>query len=143
MSGWILWVLAAAAFGTGEMLTGGFFLAPFSLGAALAALLALLGAGSVLAWIMFVLGSLLALGLVRPFARAHTRTAPGLRTGAAALIGEPAIVLERIANGEGAGCVKIGGEVWTARALYDEQVIEPGTRVEVVQIKGATALVSE
>jgi len=41
------------------------------------------------------------------------------------------------------GCVKIDGEVWTARALYDDEVIERGTRVEVVDIKGATALVSE
>jgi membrane protein implicated in regulation of membrane protease activity len=59
------------------------------------------------------------------------------------LIGQPAIVLERIANNEGVGCVKIGGEVWTARAYDDDQVIETGTRVQVVQIKGATALVTE
>ncbi|MGZ4285612.1 MAG: NfeD family protein [Solirubrobacteraceae bacterium] len=39
--------------------------------------------------------------------------------------------------------MKIDGEVWTARALYDDQVIERGTRVEVVDIKGATALVTE
>jgi membrane protein implicated in regulation of membrane protease activity len=41
------------------------------------------------------------------------------------------------------GCVKIDGEIWTARSLYEDQVIEPGTPVEVVQIKGATALVTE
>jgi membrane protein implicated in regulation of membrane protease activity len=52
-------------------------------------------------------------------------------------------VLERIANHEGVGCVKIDGEVWTARALDEDEVIEAGTRVHVVQIKGATALVSE
>ena len=44
---------------------------------------------------------------------------------------------------EGVGCVKIDGEVWTARALDDDQVIEPGQRVQVVEIKGATALVTE
>jgi membrane protein implicated in regulation of membrane protease activity len=39
--------------------------------------------------------------------------------------------------------VKIDGEVWTARSLDDDVVIDPGTVVEVVQIKGATALVTE
>ena len=52
-------------------------------------------------------------------------------------------MLERIANNEGVGCVKIEGEVWTARAFDDAEVIEPGKRVQVLAIKGATALVSE
>jgi membrane protein implicated in regulation of membrane protease activity len=52
-------------------------------------------------------------------------------------------VLERIENLEGVGCIRIDGEVWTARALYDDEVIEKGTRVQIVDIKGATALVSE
>ena len=63
--------------------------------------------------------------------------------GTAALVGKQATVLERIANREGVGCVRIDGEVWTARAYDDDTVYEPGTRVEVVQIKGATALVTE
>jgi membrane protein implicated in regulation of membrane protease activity len=37
--------------------------------------------------------------------------------------------------------VRIGGEEWTARAFVDDQVMEPGERVEVVKIEGATALV--
>ena len=50
-------------------------------------------------------------------------------------------VLERIANDEGVGCVKIDGEVWTARAYDEDGVIEVGPAVEVVEIRGATALV--
>ena len=37
--------------------------------------------------------------------------------------------------------MKIGGEVWTARSFDEEQVIAPGEQVEVVEIRGATALV--
>jgi membrane protein implicated in regulation of membrane protease activity len=143
MSGWILWVIAACVFGVGEMLTTGFFLAPFSLGALLAAIVDAAGAGEAAAWIVFIVASLLALAVVRPIARAHLRNPPLIRTGAAALIGKQAVVLERIANHEGEGCVKIEGEVWTARSLDDDRVIEPGTRVDVVDIKGATALVTE
>jgi len=143
MSGWVLWVIAAGVFGIGEMLTNGFFLAPFALGAGLAAITDLAGAGELASWIVFVAVSLLTLMLVRPIARAHMHTPPQIRTGAAALIGKQAIVLERIANHEGVGCVKIEGEVWTARALDDDEVIEQGKRVQVIEIKGATALVSE
>jgi membrane protein implicated in regulation of membrane protease activity len=143
MSGWVLWVIAAAAFGVGEMLTTGFFLAPFALGAGIAAVADVAGAGGLAAWLVFILVSLLTLVLVRPIARSHLSTPPAIRTGSAALIGKHAVVLERIANREGVGCVKIDGEVWTARSLYDDRVIEQGTPVEVVDIKGATALVSE
>jgi membrane-bound ClpP family serine protease len=51
------------------------------------------------------------------------------------------LALERIANREGVGTVRIGGEVWTARAYDEEQVIDGGEQVEVVEIRGATALV--
>jgi membrane protein implicated in regulation of membrane protease activity len=143
MTGWILWVIAAGVLGVGEMLTTSFFLAPFALGAALAAIVDAAGAGGLPAWFVFVLASLLTLVAVRPIVRSHLKMPPQIRTGSAALVGKQAIVLERIANGEGVGCVKIDGEVWTARSLFDDQVIESGTRVEVVDIKGATALVTE
>jgi membrane protein implicated in regulation of membrane protease activity len=143
MSGSVLWLIVAAAFGIGEMLTTSFFLAPFALGAALAAAVDALGAGASVTWIVFVVVSVLTLGIARPIARAHRRMPPQIRTGTAALIGKHAIVLERIENDQGVGCVRIDGEVWTARALDDDEVIERGTRVEVVEIKGATALVSE
>jgi membrane protein implicated in regulation of membrane protease activity len=143
MSGWVLWVVAAGVFGVGEMLTTSFFLAPFAIGAGLAAIAEAASAGELVAWVVFVLASLLSLAVLRPIARSHMQTPPHIRTGSAALVGHDATVLERIVNAEGVGCVKIGGEVWTARSYDDDQVIEAGTRVQVVQIKGATALVSE
>lgn len=139
----MIWILVAVAFGVGELLTTSFFLAPFSAGALVAALVAAIGGGVVGSWATFIVVSLLTLWVVRPIARSHLRTPPQLRTGTAALIGRRAIVLERIANDEGVGCVKIDGEVWTARAYDEEQVIEAGTPVQVVEIRGATALVSE
>ncbi len=143
MNGWIVWLIAACAFGIGEMLTTGFFLAPFALGALLAAGIDAAGVGGVVPWIVFVVVSLLTLGVVRPIAKSHLHVPPQIRTGAAALIGKQAVVLERIVNDEGVGCVRIDGEVWTARSLDEDQVLEKGTRVQVVDIRGATALVAE
>ena len=143
MSGWFLWVIAACVFGVGERLTKGFFLAPFALGAVLAAIVELAGVGGIAAWAAFILVSLVAWALVRPIARARMRIPPPGPTGAAALVGKQAIVLERIANDEGIGCIKVDGEVWTARAFANDHEIETGTRVDIVDIKGATALVTE
>ena len=143
MSGWVWWLIAAGVFGIGEMLTTSFFLAPFALGAGLAAVADVAGGSELASWIVFVAVSLLTLAVVRPIARSHMKMPPQLRTGAAALVGKQAIVLERIANHEGVGCVKIDGEVWTARALDDDAEIEQGTRVHVIEIRGATALVSD
>jgi membrane protein implicated in regulation of membrane protease activity len=139
---WILWLVAAALLGIGEMHQGGLYLLPFALGAALAAVVSLLGVGSLLAAIVFVLASVIVVGALRPVARRHRRLPPAIRTGAAALVGRRAMVLERIANDEGVGCVRIeGGEVWTARSYDEDEVIDVGERVEVVEIRGATALV--
>ena len=90
---------------------------------------------------MFIVASVASLGVLRPIARAHVRMPALTRTGTAALVGAKAVVLQRVdTNG---GRVRIGGEEWSARAYLDDQVLEPGTRVEVVKIEGATALVYE
>jgi membrane protein implicated in regulation of membrane protease activity len=141
MSASIVWLVAACVLGVGEMHQGGFYLAPFATGAALAAVVSLLGVGAVLSAVVFVLASGVVFATLRPVARRHRRLPPPIRTGAAALVGRPAIVLERIANDEGVGCVKIDGEVWTARSYDEDEVIDAGERVEVVEIRGATALV--
>jgi len=140
---WIVWVIVAAAFGAGELHSNGFFLAPFAVGAAVAAAISLAGIGFFPAAIVFLLASLTSLGLLRPVALRHRRMPLAIRTGTAALVGQRATVVERIANGEGVGCVKIGGEIWTARSIEEDGVIEAGGRVEVVAIRGATALVME
>jgi membrane protein implicated in regulation of membrane protease activity len=143
MDGWLLWLIAAVILALGELHTTSFFLAPFAVGAIAAALLAAAGAGAVIEWAVFLVISLVLLAALRPLARAHRRLPPTLRTGPAALVGRSATVVERIANHEGVGCVRLDGEIWTARAYDEDEVIEEGRRVQVMEIRGATALVSE
>jgi membrane protein implicated in regulation of membrane protease activity len=137
----IFWLVVACLLGLGELHTGGFFLAPFALGALAAAILSLVGLSLLAGVAVFLGGSLLTLGALRPLARRHRRLPPAIRTGTAALVGRTGVVLERIANREGLGCVKIDGEVWTARSFDQDEVIDTGEQVEVVAIRGATALV--
>jgi membrane protein implicated in regulation of membrane protease activity len=143
MDSWVIWLIAAVIFAVGEMATTSFFLAPFAGGAAVAALLALAGGGAVIEWAAFLVVSILLLAALRPIAREHQRTRSRIKTGTAALVGQTATVVERIANAEGVGCVRLDGEIWTARAFVDEETFEPGARVQVLEIRGATALVSD
>jgi membrane protein implicated in regulation of membrane protease activity len=138
----VLWLIAAVVLAVAEVLNLSFFLFPFAIGAAGAAVAELAGAGTPVAVVVFALLTAVSFGIVRPIAKRHVRTPPAIRTGTAALIGKPAVVLERIANDDASGTVRIEGEVWTARS-YDDRTIEPGTRVEVIEIRGATALVAE
>lgn len=141
MGPWVLWLIIACALGVGEMHTKGFFLAPFAIGALVGAVANLAGAGSTVSLLAFLLASVVALTMIRPFAHRQRRLPPLMRSGAAALVGQEAVVLERIANREGVGCVKIGGEVWTARSYDEDEVIDRGEQVQVIEIRGATALV--
>jgi membrane protein implicated in regulation of membrane protease activity len=140
MPAWALWVLLAVGFAVAELFTPGLFVAGLLVLPALAAAVAAgLGAGGVVQLIVFIVGSLGTILILRPLARRSVRMPAQLRTGTAALVGANGTVLERV-DRDG-GRVKIGGEEWSARAFLDDQVIEAGERVEIVEIKGATALV--
>jgi membrane protein implicated in regulation of membrane protease activity len=136
----VIWALVALGLAVGEIFTPGlFFLGPVALAAVVAGIVALAGAGAVVQLIVFIAGAIASVGFIRPIAKAHLRVPSALRTGTAALQGAKAVVLQRV-DSDG-GRVRIGGEEWSARAYMDGQVFEPGSRVEVVKIEGATALV--
>jgi membrane protein implicated in regulation of membrane protease activity len=136
---WALWTIAAAALATGELFTPGlFFLGPLAVAAFSAALVAL-AVGTLGSFVAFVIAAVVCVAVLRPLARRHIRLPALSRTGAAALVGKKALVLEQV-DGSG-GRVKIGGEEWSARLYSDGEAIPSGEQVEVAQIDGATALV--
>ena len=143
MDAWVIWLIVAVVFAVAEVINLSFFLFPFAIGAAGAAVVDLAGGGAAITWATFAVLTALSFTVVRPIARRHINMPPQLRTGTAALVGRSAVVLERIANDEGVGCVRLEGEVWTARAYDEDRVFEAGTRVQVLEIRGATALVDE
>jgi membrane protein implicated in regulation of membrane protease activity len=78
--------------------------------------------------------------VVRPVAKRHLeRSTPGTRMGIEGLVGREALVLQTVDRDR--GLVKLHGEEWTARAYDPSQVLEVGRTVNVMEIKGATALV--
>src|ERR671923_1358984 len=131
MDEWVWWIIAAGVLAVGEIATVSFFLGPVAVAAVLAAVVALVGGGLALQWVVFIAASVASLMVLRPFARRHLRTPSQLRSGTAALVGSQALVLERVdVNG---GQVKIGGGGWGARALREGDVGEPGVCGPVVE----------
>jgi membrane protein implicated in regulation of membrane protease activity len=143
MDAWVIWLIVAVVFAVAEAINLSFYLFPFAIGAAGAAIVGLAGGEAAISWITFAVLTAVSFTVVRPIARRHISMPPQLRTGTAALIGRTGIVTERIVNDDGLGKVRIEGEVWTARSYDEDHVIEAGTRVHVMEIKGATALVSD
>jgi membrane protein implicated in regulation of membrane protease activity len=141
MDEWVLWMIAAGVLAVGEMLTLSFFAGPIAIAAVTAAIVALAGGGVALQWIVFTAMSLGSLLVLRPIARRHLHTPAQLRTGTAALVGATAVVIDRV-DRDG-GTVRLAGEVWSARSYDEDHAFEPGARVEVLEIDGATALVHE
>ncbi len=142
MEDWVWWMIATGVLAVGEILTpGAFFLGPVALASLLAAVVAVAGASLAAQWLVFIVGALASVGILRPIAKRHIKMPARLRTGTAALVGTQAVVLERVDLDSGK--VKIGGEIWTARSYDEDDVLEPGVRAHVMKIDGATALIAE
>ncbi len=136
---WVWWLIGAVGLGIPLVLTAMPEFGMFAVGAVAGAVTAALGFGIVAQVVVFVVVSVALLAVVRPIAARHRDGGPRLSSGVDALRGRQAVVLERV-DGDG-GRIKLAGEVWSARALDTGQSFEPGDRVDVVEIDGATAVV--
>jgi membrane protein implicated in regulation of membrane protease activity len=140
MESWIVWLIVAAVLGVAELLTTTLALGLIAVAAVVAAVVGAFHLSFALQLIAFAVAAGAGLVFVRPIALRHIRQPPQLRTGTAALVGRTAIVLEEVTD-QG-GRIRIDGEEWSSRTYVDDSPAIPvGAKVDVMQIKGATALV--
>jgi membrane protein implicated in regulation of membrane protease activity len=136
---WWIWLIIAALFIVGEIFTAGFFLFCFGIGAAVAGVLALLGAGFGWQLAAFVVVSGVLFASSRRLAeRFSKKQPPGI--GADRFIGKRGVVLEEIDNSLNTGRVRLDKEEWRADSLTDSTIPE-GKRVEVVRLDGTHLVV--
>jgi membrane protein implicated in regulation of membrane protease activity len=140
MVSWIVWLIVAAVLGVAELVTLTFAFGLIAVAAVVAAVVGVFHLDLAAQLAAFVVAAGAGLVFIRPIAIRHIKQPPALRTGTAALVGRSAIVLEEVT--EHNGRVRIDGEEWSSRPYLDESLVIPvGTKVDVMQIKGATALV--
>ena len=81
--------------------------------------------------------------LARPALRARISVGEPLTTGGTRVLGTHGEVVETVGGSrDGGGTVRLGGAVWSARALHDDAVLDAGVPVVVVAVEGATAVVT-
>ncbi|WGW11805.1 NfeD family protein [Saxibacter everestensis] len=138
---WAVWLAMIVVLGGIELVTLDLLFAMLAVGAIGGLLADVMGAPLP---VEIGVAGVVAIGMifaVRPVALKHLRKGPALqRTNADALLGASAIAIESVTSS--AGLVRIGGDVWTARVLESDDVIEPDEKVYVARIDGATAVVS-
>jgi membrane protein implicated in regulation of membrane protease activity len=123
-----------------ELFTGTFVLLMLAAGGLAAGVTAAVGGELWAQGLVFALVSALALVLARPaLKRRLDHGGADARIGLAAIEGSTGVVLERVDADH--GLVKIEGEMWQARSFDGTEVYEPGERVRVIDVKGATAMV--
>lgn len=134
----VVWLVVGLLLIAAEVLTSGFVLIMFGAGALVAAGFAALGAGPLPEVAAFAGTSVALITVARPVLkrRLHTTHVP---TNIEALVGDRAIVVSTVdAHG---GKIKLRGELWSARAFDETEVLQPGHAVTVMTISGATAVV--
>ena len=134
---WI-WVIGAAALGVGEMLTAGFFLLPFAIGAVAAAVLAFANVVVPVQIGVFIGASILALWGMKRFAWRDREIVHAI--GAKRYVDARATVIEDVDRVAGTGRVRLDTEQWRATTKRDEK-IDVGTEVRVVDVTGARLVV--
>lgn len=137
----VIWLILAVALGVAEMLTTTLALGLVAVGALAAALTEAAGGPGLVQIAVFIVVSLAGIVLIRPLALRRLNKRGTLRTGMAALIGQTGYVLAEVTPHEGR--IRIGGEEWSARPYDEASIIPAGSTVDVLQIKGATALVHQ
>lgn len=135
----VLWLIAGVLLIAAEVLSGEFVLLMLGV-AAIAAAGSAAFEGPV--WVDVAVFTVVAVALVtlaRPALRRRLNSGIVLRTNTEALVGGTAVVVSTV-DMRG-GKVKLRGELWSARAFDENQVLEPGQEVTVMDISGATAVV--
>lgn len=126
------WIVIGAVCLIGEMVTSGFFLLWFGVGAFVAAALSYLGFNFTIQFIAFLLVSVVLIGISRPFA-SRISGEPERRAVTDRLIGQTAIVIED-------GLVKFDGEIWRAKS-HDK--IKKGDKVIIKAVDGVKLIVEK
>src|ERR687889_1941031 len=136
---WAIWTGIAMLLGVAELISLDLILLMLAGGALVGALTALLQLGLPLQVLAAVATSVAMLAVVRPNVVKRLHSGPDLVQGHQKPGGKQGVVISEVSCD--AGQVRIAGEVWTARPYDDDAVIEPGARVDVFEIRGATAMV--
>lgn len=137
---WETWLGLSLVLAAAEMLSLDLVLLMLAVGA-LGGMVTALAGGALAVQVMVAVA--VAVGLlvfVRPAVVKRLHSGPDLKIGHQAIIGETGRVLKAITPAQ-SGEIKVRGQIWTALPYDERETIEIGDAVDVLEVRGATALV--
>ncbi len=138
----VVWAILAGVLIAVEAITAALTTIWFAIGALAALVGAVFGAPVWLQIVLFLIVSVLMLALTRPIAMRYVGEKT-VKTNADSLVGQEAVVTEKIDNLQSTGAVQIRGQIWTARSVNPEHTIEVGEIVMVRSISGVKLMVGK
>ena len=138
---WQIWLIIAGICIIIEIMTVGFLIFWFAIGALLAMVVSLFTDNIIIQTSVFVISSTLLIFATKPFVKKFAQNKNAIQTNVYSTVGKIGIVTKDIDSIQSIGQVKVGGEVWSAVGL-DDINIPQGTEVEIKEIKGVKAIVA-
>lgn len=136
---WQVWLIIAGLFFVGEIATVGFLIFWFGIGALIAMIVSFFTSNIIIQTTIFVISSTILIFATKPFVKKFADVKK-TNTNVYSIIGKKALVIKTIDPIHSVGQIKINGEVWTAES-ENNQVIDKGSEVEILEIKGVKAVV--
>lgn len=136
---WKLWLIIAGLFFVGEIATVGFLIFWFGIGALIAMIVSIFTTNIIIQTTIFLISSTILIFATKPFVKKFADVKK-TNTNVYSIIGKKALVIKTIDPIHSVGQIKLNGEVWTAES-DNQQIIEEGTEVEILEIKGVKAIV--
>ena len=136
---WQVWLIIAGLFFVGEIATVGFLIFWFGIGALIAMIVSFFTSNIIIQTTIFVISSTILIFATKTFVKKFADVKK-TNTNVYSIIGKKALVIKTIDPIHSVGQIKINGEVWTAES-ENNQVIDKGSEVEILEIKGVKAIV--
>lgn len=138
---WQIWLIMAGVCLIIEIITVGFLIFWFAVGALLTMVVSFFTNNIIIQTSVFVISSTILIFATKPFVKKFAINKNAIQTNVYSTIGKIGIVTKDIDSIQSLGQVKVGGEVWSAIGL-DDMNIPQGTEVEIKEIKGVKAIVA-
>lgn len=138
---WQLWLVVCGICLALEIITTGFLVFWFAIGAIFAMIVSLFTDNIIIQMSVFVVSSGLLIFFTKPLVKKFLNNNETIVTNAYSIIGKTGLVTQEINQNLGTGQVKIGTETWSAKSTNNE-IIAKGTEVEITAIDGVKAIVS-
>ncbi len=138
---WQIWLIIAGFCFIIEIMTAGFLVFWFAIGALLAMVTSIFVDNIIIQTAVFVISSGLLILATKPFVEKFVQNKNSIQTNVYSTVGKTGIVIQDIDSINGTGQIKVDGEVWSAIGINQTNIAK-GTEVKIDEIKGVKLIVS-